>query len=626
MGSPLFRTGLKRASFIVAGLAGMFVFGSSGIGCGPSLPKVDPNGQQWGNTIDPNQKETKAITGNGEPLVVDWTPTARGDLEVSMREGIAVVSYSAKGLRVLPACHIDGKYGFLGMSMKQQLVRLESAEEVKANLPLGGVGIAANFGGEFQQGAVLDVALVMIGKYRTTWHKAKKRDLVGDCPEATHIVRGAMVGAFAVDKGQKQNARAAAQIFGFGASGGGSQSQGFHIEDGRLADCQGATPDSAKPPSQCGALVRLELSELEGDETRAKPEAENDESVKLATCPAGMVKFEGKCTNQNNVKAYECSGQDGNECGSQCKAGNLASCSKFAIMALLGVNGIPKKPFEAAKLLALSCKSGFPRACAYLGEVMNDGKFVQQKDPKFALDLFTRACNDGDEIGCNDHGLMYLFGQGVARDTSIAAKSLLKSCSGGWKDACSNLGVMMLGGNGLTKDDAKAAALFKMACDGNSAMGCGNLGYMLEVGAGVRQDVTRAVKHYEQACNARDESCESLAVMQQMGKGVAKNETSAVALYRKACTAQNTVACAFLRTYVDPSVKVDVDAAKNAVTVFQGSCTNGIVRDCTQVGVIAIALGQREQGQQLLKKACQLGDDWACFNDKLVIKLRENLQ
>ncbi|MFO0663221.1 MAG: tetratricopeptide repeat protein [Polyangiaceae bacterium] len=623
MGSLLSRTVSKRAATLLVGLA---VFGGTTAGCGPSLPKVDPNGQQWGNTIDPNQKEAKVIVGNGEPLVVDWTPTARGDLEVSMREGIAVVSYDTRGLRVLPACHIDGKYGFLGMSMKQQLVRLESADEVKANLPLGGVGIAANFGGEFQQGAVLDVALVMVGKYRTTWHKAKKRDLVGDCPGATHIVRGAMVGAFAVDKGQKQQARAAAQIFGFGGSGGTAQSQGFHIEDGRLSDCQGANPDSTKPPSQCGALVRLELAELEADQAPVVQQSEKEEGVKVVTCPAGMVKFEGKCTNASNVKAYECSGQDGNECGSQCKAGNLASCSKFAIMALVGANGVPKKPFDAAKLLALSCKSGFPRACAYLGEVMLDGNFVQQKDPKFALDLFTRACNDGDEVGCNDHGLVYLFGQGVPRDTSIAAKSLLKACSGGWKDACSNLGVMMLGGNGLNKDDAKAAALFKMSCDGNSAMGCSNLGYMLETGQGVRQDVPKAVKHYEQACNARDESCASLASMYQMGKGVAKNESNAVSLYRKSCNGQNILACAFLRTYVDPSVKVEVDNAKNAVTVWQGSCTNGIVRDCTQVAVVALSLGQRENGLKLMKKACELGDDWACFNDKLVIKLRDTLQ
>lgn len=137
-----------------------------------------------------------------------------------MKEGVAVVSYSCKGLKVLKDCKVDGKYGFLGMTKKEQVIRLNNADEVKANLPLAGAGIAANIGAEMQRGATLDVAMVMIGKIKTTNASLTKDDLQGECADATHFVKGAIVGAFVMETGTKGSAKTAAQLFGAGASGG----------------------------------------------------------------------------------------------------------------------------------------------------------------------------------------------------------------------------------------------------------------------------------------------------------------------------------------------------------------------------------------------------------------------
>lgn len=594
------------------------------LGCpDPNKPEVEH--PKVGNIIDPSAQQTSVLTGNNEPLVVDWAATARGNLETTMHDGLAIVSFTPQGLRVLSGCHVDGNYGFIGMAMKQQVVRLENEQEIKANLPLGGLGLAAQFGGEFQRGAVLDVALVMVGKMRTTWRSVARKDLQGDCAGATHFVRGALVGAFAMDKGQKSQARAAAQIFGFGANGGTRSSEGLHQTDGRLEDCQKASPELPAPPGQCAALVRLDLQEIAQDEKRAdvkaQPSATTGDAVETTKCPSGMVSVDGKCAEKGSTTtAYECTGERADECYSQCEKGNLPSCTKRAQMGLTGVNGATKEPLAAAKLLAVACKAGHARGCGILGAVFLDPKLVQTPDPKGAFDLFQRACNAGDEFGCYGVGGSYLFGRGVAKDQRSAVNALAKSCSGGWDAGCSDLGVLFLGGNGLARDDVKAATLFKRACDGKNATGCGNLGYMVETGTGVSKDIKLAAQLYEKACNTDDESCSSVAVLFQLGKGEPKNDGAVVKLHQKACTAGSVISCAFLKSYVDPRVTLDLENAKNAMSVWQGTCSNGIVRDCTQAAVIALSVGLKDQGSLLMKKACQLGDDWACANDKLVIK------
>jgi uncharacterized protein len=591
------------------------VLGTALVACGGRLTPPDAAKQ-----IDQDGVTTKGLSGNTEPLVVDWSPAARGNLETSMHDGIAVVSYTDKGMRVLAGCHVDGTYGFIGMSTKQQLIRLENQDEVKANLPLGGLGIAASMGGEFKNGTVLDVGLVMVGKMRTTWRNVTRKDLVGDCREATHFVRGAMVGAFAMNKGQKTEARAVAQVFGLGAGGGTSSNSGFQTSDGKLADCETSSAEMNRPPRQCSALVRLDLQEIPSESTPDKGQPSNGE-VNVVRCPAGMVMVSGKCTQAGASTSYECSGDKASDCMAQCEKGNLPSCTKRGIMGLTGGSGANREPLAAAKLLGLSCKNGHARACSMLGYVFQDPNLAQQPDPKSANEAFAKGCKEGDELGCYGLGSNAFFGRGMDKDQQFAVKLMARACEGGHHAACSDLGVFYLGGNGLAKDDAKAARLFKSACDGSNASACSNLGYMVETGTGINgRDINVAARLYDKACTLSDDTCDSLAILTQLGKGVDKNENVTLKLHTRACKAGGVIGCAFLRSYVDPSVSVNAENAKSAFSVWKGTCTSGIARDCTQAAIVAIALGLKEDGQGLMEKACQAGDDWACANKNLKIR------
>ncbi|HSN98959.1 MAG TPA: hypothetical protein VLS89_11760, partial [Candidatus Nanopelagicales bacterium] len=122
--------------------------------CGPgaAAETIRPNDPTAAEALGEPGGECREVGSTGEPLVVDWKPELRGDLEIAMREGVAVVSYSCEGIKLLKDCRIEGSYGYLGMTKKEQVVRLQNADELRANLPLSGGSI----GGELARGSSLD--------------------------------------------------------------------------------------------------------------------------------------------------------------------------------------------------------------------------------------------------------------------------------------------------------------------------------------------------------------------------------------------------------------------------------------------------------------------------------------
>ncbi|MBX3223278.1 MAG: sel1 repeat family protein [Labilithrix sp.] len=585
----------------------------SAASCRPDLPPPGPT---------PIAPSPEFITGNLEPMIVDWQPEQRGDLEVSMRDGLVVVGYDKQGFRLLRDCHVDGTYGFMGMTRRERVVRLESADDLRANLPLGGIGLAAKLGGELEKGATLDIAMVMIGKLRTTWRSVGSEDLVGQCAGATHVVRGATVGAFAVDKGDRTRMRAVAEIFGAGMGGGMASSSMIRTVDGQLADCSSAAPDSPTAPKQCGALIRVELLPIAAtkDVTLTAARARDPELADV--CPSGLVMVEGKCTRAQASlasKDIECTYGNGRQCLDQCKAGNAKSCAKLSLMVVKG-EGAPQSAEQGPPLAMMACKRGDAAGCTLLGNYLEHGVGTQ-KNHKEAAESYAKGCDAGDAEGCQWVGTMLLIGMGVPRDTKLAAQALSKGCKGGAHGACSDLGLLALGGQGFDKDLPTATGLFKRACDGDNGTGCSNLGYMLEFGAGTPKNLQASLQAYLKACKLDDTTCTQLGAMFHVGKGVARDDAKAVALYKTACAKGDTVGCALVRGYIDPSQTFDVARANGEMNVWKATCENGIARDCTGIGLIAVSVGRRDEGRQLLEKGCTLGDEWGCVMAKLSPRL-----
>src|SRR4051812_14195271 len=97
---------IAALTVVAAALAG-------GGGPGSVAAAIRPDAPTAAGALGEPAGECHEVDSSAEPLVVDWKVEQRGDLEEAMHDGVAVVSYSCKGIKLLKECHIDGKYGFL---------------------------------------------------------------------------------------------------------------------------------------------------------------------------------------------------------------------------------------------------------------------------------------------------------------------------------------------------------------------------------------------------------------------------------------------------------------------------------------------------------------------------------
>lgn len=594
-------------------------------GCSETGELVRPN-----NPTAADARGTQSVVvieAPGSPLVVDWQPEQRGDLEVAMREGVAIVGFGKEGLRLLPDCHIDGKYGFIGVNTKEQVVRLVSGEEVQANLAADAVGIIAKLGAELGTSQALDIAIVMVGKRKTTWSSAKRADLTGKCAGATHFVRGASVGAFAMRSGAKGTARTVAEIFGAGAAASTGSEKTVQNADGLLDACKKATPEADNPPPQCGALIRLELVALEGDATPAKPAVAAPEETKAPSaqseagdaCGPGFVFADGKCTKAETASHHACKPNEPADCATQCDKGDGESCNTLGVLTWHG-EGVRADRAGATAFFDKACKQSSPEGCANFASSLRTGLGVT-KDLARAVELSLKACGDGVAAACYAAGNDLFFGQGVPTDRERAVRILDLACRGGEHQACSDLGVSVLGGlGGLRKNDGVAADLFKRACDGGALVGCTNYAYMVEFGKGVPKDIPRAANIYGRACTASAAECIWSGVVAQGAIGSGYDPNKARAGFQKTCalSAANpsggveAVSCVIMNEIFGAKETIQKDGLKAGASYWDETCKAGTERDCTLLGVTAWGLGDLPAARRIIADACKLGDPWAC--------------
>ncbi len=513
-------------------LVALSILATPTVGCGPgaAAKAIRPEAQTANDAIG-GGGECRALDKFGEPLVVDWKPDQRLELEVAMKDGVAVVSYDCKSFRLLKDCRVDGTYGFVGTTTKEQIIQLTDSDEVRANLPFSGASIAAKMEGEMQRGASLDIAIMMVGKRRTTWAAVTKEDLRGECGGATHFVRGATVGAFAMSTGTKAKVRAAVEIFGMSGGGASESTKRVANNDGSLDSCKSASPETTSPPSQCGALVKLELMMIGAE----KPK---DDDVTRNSCPRGLVLSKGKCTTPKASLPHLCSFGDLEECTIQCNKGDANSCDNLGLMFFMG-RSAEQSYSQAFKFLKVGCDQGSGRACGNLAVLYENGQGTTQDSMK-AFALAKQACDDGVAHGCNNLGVYYQKGTGVDKDPIRAARLFKVGCDSGQASACFNSGLSWEKGWAGSVDLPKAADFYRASCDGGDARACSNLGVMAKEGRGIKKDPARALMLYKRTCNSHDEKygpvgCHNLAELYKEGVGVAKNREKAIELYRLGC-------------------------------------------------------------------------------------------
>ncbi|MCC6898577.1 MAG: sel1 repeat family protein [Polyangiaceae bacterium] len=575
-----------------------------------------------------------SVADFGQPLIVDLKAHERAVYEAVMKDGVAVVSYDCKQLRIIKDCKIEGDYGFVGVSPKEEVVRLDGADEIQLNLPTFGAKIAA----EVQRDTSLDLGLILIGMRRTTVDAADKKRLTGSgCAEATHFVRGAFVGAFALKQGSSGSVRGAVEIMGAGASAASKSSKRTENRDGDAKACKGFNPTSSSPDPSCAALLRLELTALEV--------ASKDEGGTVDVCPRGLVLTDGKCAPPGGAAAFQCREGQLAECATECDKGHAGSCAAASFM-YFGNHGVAADPEKAAALAEKACAGGSARGCGNLGHAYDRGDALP-KDMNKARELYSKSCEAGWARGCSNLGVVtekggdataanVLYGRacsggearachflalnlekgtGTTPDAARAKALFTRACQGKWEDACGLLSSQLLGGS--EAEHAKGVKGLEDSCSKGSANACRFLGTLRLSGTKMPKDAVRATLDFERACDAKDwRSCIDAAALLFEGRdGVTKSGAKAAKLAKRACDGGHVPGCRLLAVSQLQGVGVARDDAA-ALKWLEKSCADGDGESCAGTGLLyrqgfgtganpSLAVG-------FFEKACQAKYGYGC--------------
>ena len=603
-------------------LASGYALISATLGCAPPPPKVDYD----------TGKACTSSAGHGEPLVVDWQPGQRVDLEAAMKDGVALVHYDCKTIRLVRGCRIEGGYGFMATTTKEEVVRLVNADEVRANLPLSGPKLGAELGADFQRGATLDIALVMIGKKATTWRSVKSTDLQGEtCGDVTHFIASASLGAFVMQTGENSSAKTAVELFNAGGSVSSKKFKHIRNTDGLIDECKKASPDSNSPPQQCGAPLRLELVPLVDRVARPdKPEGDGkglqaaSDEAQAPSCPEGFALSGGKCVRATKGAVFACKGDDAKECEAQCSKNEPNSCHKLAMAYRFGRSGVRQDLATARTFYKKACEGGVAMACADLGVSLEQG-LGGPKDIDGAYAIYKKACDNGEPVGCSWLGTLYTKGLGVEQNIAKAMRLYENGCNGGHSPGCTFLGLFHAEGHGTTKDESKAIQLFERACRGEHGQACHQLAMRYDKGqGGAERDELQAFKLYVRGCNdGFGISCTTLGDRYLSGRGIPPEgrqgspTDNALNLYEKACTAAradpegcNKLGVAFSQGKI---VTKNLDTANK---LFQMGCEGGSGYACQNLGFNVFwgdgVKADKKTGLGLVQRSCELGVGASC--------------
>lgn len=633
--------------------------------CGPGLePEVVVHPPR--PTASP--ESTASTTGGGcpaighaEPLIVDWLTTRRSDLGLAMKDGIAVVSYDCTTLRLLTQCKLPGSYSFAGVTRAEKVIQLTNPAEMQANVPFGAPALSTAIEGGGS--AAIDVALVPTGKMATTVASSSAQDLSGSCEGATHFVRAALLGAFAMAPGSRGTARTVDQVFAaVGAAATASQG-GTTSKEGEIDACRAAKADAQAPTERCHAPLRLEVVPLlakKAAAAEAPVKQAEDEFPKLSSpCPLGTVLSGAKCSPPALAPAHLCEPTDARACAAECGKGDIGSCYHLGIQ-YLGGKDFPRDDARAAELFEKACGAGVTQACyARAKQLLRDMKSakappdaagrakvrefadkacemgdgwscfsvaewylsegpqaVLPKDPTRAVAFLRRGCDLGHGPSCSALGKMLVEGKLAAKDVGVAVGVLQRACQGGQSEDCVDLGDILRKGQGAPKDGVKAISAYSHGCSLGDMRACNAAGSVYAQGDGVPKDVAKAYSFFEKGCPEKGfgaEACLSLAGMYEKGNGIPKDMPRAAALYEKVCGTGGCVRAAEIWQRGD-GVTADPE---RAYSLYEKACTQwGEKKACDAFGPL-LERKDKERARTFYADQCvRTQDKAACAAQK----------
>ncbi|PKN44538.1 MAG: hypothetical protein CVU63_10295 [Deltaproteobacteria bacterium HGW-Deltaproteobacteria-20] len=439
----------------------------------------------------------------------------------------------------------------------------------------------------------------MIGKTSTTKRDLTRGDLLGRCEGATHFVRRALLGAFALRTGSNAEVVTAAELFGAGAGSSSKSDKIVANRDGDLNACMSSSLTASEPPNGCGALLRLELLPI-----AESPDIKTDKEEPGIGCPEGLVRRDGKCASPvASAPAPTCTNalDQFDTCISECDQRMSPSCDHLLHDHLVLSSDQQKK---YAQILGTMCERGADEACVKLAQRYRDANGVAE-DRARADALAMGACGNGNAEGC------WLLMQ-LRKSDVESRKMSARACYAGSAQACGQLGSIYA----MDNKGNEAGPFFERACDGGLDDYCLEGAKLFETGNnGTTRDAKRSAALYWGVCKGKSSQLGCHKVAEVAGADFARP------LMETHCRARATAdsVCYRLASFYDVGEYGFSQDRARAAELFETICMDkGDTMTCAKAAD-ALVSARGDKGKphaiELLRKGCKdpnTSKDWSC--------------
>jgi TPR repeat protein len=191
----------------------------------------------------------------------------------------------------------------------------------------------------------------------------------------------------------------------------------------------------------------------------------------------------------------------------------------------------PQRKAPGVNLIELDAKLAIPACESALQKYPDSARFMYQigrgyhRSDNFATAAlwYGKAMEHGSAFGEAALALLYMTGQGVAKDMAKAADMTRDAAEKGVVIAQNALAYMYANGVGVAKDNDQALIWYRKAAEQGAPNAQLSLGIAYEEGAGVTQDLEQAAMWYRKAAAwGLDDAKKRLATIEAKQKSQAK--------------------------------------------------------------------------------------------------------
>src|SRR5262249_39036359 len=155
------------------------------------------------------QAKCRVAASQSSPLVTEWPASEKANLEVLLRNGTVAVAYSGCSMRLLPECRVRGEYHWERTTPSTDSLEINDSDELFAKMPLG----AASLEAELKRSGKLSVQTTVSGQLRLENASLAEVPRDGACAQATHLLTGLSLGAFALKAGGSKDTKLGAEVY-----------------------------------------------------------------------------------------------------------------------------------------------------------------------------------------------------------------------------------------------------------------------------------------------------------------------------------------------------------------------------------------------------------------------------